>query len=118
MCKLSRAVAQRPPSAAGEQQPGGRGSALRKRSKVAPANQKAMVPYSDKERTNWQFVPLPSRKGLPMMEMSADQQTAARNLLKAAVSQAGFEKATKIKELENVLRKLEGPRQSRCASIQ
>ncbi|MCC6510410.1 MAG: DUF3500 domain-containing protein [Pirellulaceae bacterium] len=70
--------------------------------------QKAMLPYSDKERVNWQFVPLPTRKGLPMMDMSAEQQDAARQLLKVAVSQIGFEKATKIMSLENVLRKLEG----------
>ena len=68
---------------------------------------KAMLAYADKERVNWQFVPLPSRKGLPMMDMSQPQQAAAKNLLKVAVSQLGFEKATKIMSLENVLHKLE-----------
>lgn len=71
------------------------------------AKKKAMVAYSDKERVNWQFVPLPSRKGLPMMDMTDAQKTAAKNLLKVAVSQLGFEKATKIMSLENVLHKLE-----------
>lgn len=71
------------------------------------AKKKAMVAYTDKERVNWQFVPLPSRKGLPMMDMTDAQKTAAKNLLKVAVSQLGFEKATKIMSLENVLHKLE-----------
>ncbi len=71
------------------------------------AKKKAMVAYTDKERVNWQFVPLPTRKGLPMMDMTDAQKTAAKNLLKVAVSKVGFEKATKIMSLENVLHKLE-----------
>ncbi len=74
-----------------------------------PQKQKAMVGYDSKERVNWQFVPLPTRKGLPMMEMNEQQQQAARDLLKVVVSQIGYEKATKIMSLENVLRTLEGP---------
>ncbi len=71
--------------------------------------QKAVLEYSAKERVNWQFVPLPTRKGLPLMEMRPEQQKVALELLRSAVSQLGYEKATKIMSLENVLRKLEGP---------
>lgn len=71
--------------------------------------QKAVLDYAAKERVDWQFVPLPTRKGLPMMEMKPEQQKAALGLLRAAVSQLGYDKATKIMSLENVLRKLEGP---------
>lgn len=68
---------------------------------------KAMLAYGDKERVNWQFVPLATRKGLPMMDMTDAQKSAALNLLKVAVSQIGYDKATKIMSLENLLHKLE-----------
>ncbi len=51
-----------------------------------------MLAYGDKERVNWQFVPLPTRKGLPMMDMTETQKAAALNLLKTAVSQIGYDK--------------------------
>ena len=71
--------------------------------------EKAVLDYSAKERINWQFIPLPTRKGLPLMEMKPEQQKAAHDLLRTAVSQLGYDKATKIMSLESVLRKLEGP---------
>lgn len=75
----------------------------------AKQKEKAVLSYESGERVKWQFVPLPTRKGLPMMEMTPAQQTAAKQVLKSAVSQLGYEKATTIMSLENVLRKLEGP---------
>ncbi len=71
------------------------------------AKKKASLAYGDKERVNWQFVPLPSRKGLPLMEMNEQQKAAAMNVLKVAVSKLGYEKATSIMNLENLLHKLE-----------
>lgn len=70
--------------------------------------QKALLDYSAKERIDWQFVPLPTRKGLPLMEMKPEQQKVALEVLRTAVSQLGYEKARKIMSLEDVLRKLEG----------
>lgn len=71
--------------------------------------QKALLAYDDPERVNWNFIPLPTRKGLPLMEMTLPQQTAALRALKAALSEAGYEKSTKIMLLEGVLRQMEGP---------
>jgi hypothetical protein len=71
--------------------------------------EKALLSYEAKQRVDWQFIPLPTRKGLPLMQMRPEQQKAALALLHAAVSQVGYDKATKIMSLENVLRKLEGP---------
>lgn len=68
---------------------------------------KAILNYTDAQRVTWQFIPLPTRKGLPLMEMQAEQQKAAMSLLKTAISQLGYDKATKIMSLENVLRELE-----------
>ncbi len=71
--------------------------------------EKALLEFDGPERTDWNFIPLPTRKGLPLMEMTVPQQTAARRTLRAALSEAGYEKAGKIMLLENVLRHFEGP---------
>ncbi len=70
---------------------------------------KALLAFEDPERINWNFIPLPTRKGLPLMEMSLPQQTAAMRTLKAALSEAGYDKSSKIMLLEGVLRQFEGP---------
>lgn len=69
---------------------------------------KALIPYDSKDRTTWHFIPLPTRKGLPLMEMNAAQQTAALRTLRAALSDAGYDKAGKIMQNEQVLRLIEG----------
>jgi hypothetical protein len=73
---------------------------------------KALFDFDEKERTNWHFVPLqrqkkPLRKGLPLGEMTAGQQEAALELVKAGTSPGGFGKATTIMSLEAILRELE-----------
>ena len=70
---------------------------------------KGVLEYDAPQRTVWNFVPLESRKGLPLREMNADQQKVAMSVLEQALSQAGYQAATKIMSLEGVLRKLEGP---------
>lgn len=70
---------------------------------------KAELSYDSPERVNWAFIPLETRKGMPLMHMNEAQKAAALQLLKSIVSQAGFDKSRKIMDLENVLRQLEGP---------
>jgi hypothetical protein len=70
---------------------------------------KGVLSYDSPQRTVWVFVPLETRKGLPLREMNADQQKLAMKVLEQAVSQSGYQAATKIMSLEEVLRKLEGP---------
>jgi hypothetical protein len=69
----------------------------------------AVVAYDSDTRVKWHFIPMDTRKGLPLMEMEPAQKEAAMKLLTTLVSKPGYEKATKIMGLENVLRKLEGP---------
>lgn len=69
----------------------------------------AVVSYDSETRVKWHFIPMDTRKGLPLMEMEPAQKEAAMKLLTTLVSKVGYEKATKIMGLENVLRKLEGP---------
>lgn len=70
---------------------------------------KAALPYDDPKRLDWHFIPKPdgAREGLQVREMSADQRKAAHALLKAALSEAGYAKATRIMELESLLHELE-----------
>jgi hypothetical protein len=73
---------------------------------------KALFTFDDKERTNWHFVPYqqqkkPLRKGLRLDEMTADQKSAALDLIKSGTSSNGFTKATTIMSLESLLRELE-----------
>lgn len=66
---------------------------------------KAVFEFGDTERLNWHFVPR-ARRGLPLKEMSAQQQELARGILRAGLSQRGYLTASTIIELELVLREL------------
>jgi Protein of unknown function (DUF3500) len=77
------------------------------------ADQKKMAVYDfdSKERTNWHFIPLqdnktrrPTRKGLPLQDMTPEQKKAAINLLAASTSNLGKEQAVTIMGLEAILR--------------
>jgi uncharacterized protein DUF3500 len=73
---------------------------------------KAVYAFNDKERTNWNFVPLQEkgmalRKGLRLEEMNAEQQAKAKDLVRAGTSEPGFTRATTIMSLESILHDLE-----------
>jgi hypothetical protein len=67
--------------------------------------EKAVFRFEDAERINWHFVPR-ARRGLPLKEMSPEQQELARRILRTALSQRGYLKASTIIELELVLREM------------
>ncbi|AKD58743.1 DUF3500 domain-containing protein [Spirosoma radiotolerans] len=69
------------------------------------ADQRKLVTYplDDAERFNWHYVPR-ERKGLPLKQMTPDQRRAAMAMLKTGLSDQGYEKATSIIDMENVLR--------------
>jgi hypothetical protein len=68
----------------------------------------ALMPYDSAQRVDWHFIPKKTRKGLVMREMNTAQRTAALRLVSAALSEIGYDKASKIMMLEGVLRELEG----------
>jgi len=73
---------------------------------------KAIMPFDSKERTRWFFTPQQkgkayTRKGLPLEDMDADQKMLALALVRAATSKAGFDKATGIMGLEDLLLDIE-----------
>jgi hypothetical protein len=72
-----------------------------------PRAAKAQFDLDHAERFNWHFVPK-ERKGISLHELNADQKKAAFALLRSSLSVQGYQKATGIIELENVLREVEG----------
>jgi hypothetical protein len=70
----------------------------------------AQMPYDTPERVGWHFIPKSERKGLPIQQMDEAQRKAAARLLQAALSEAGYDKASTIIALECVLHELAGGR--------
>jgi hypothetical protein len=68
----------------------------------------AVKPYAESTRVNWHFIPMKERKGLALREMDQAQRAAAMRLLRSALSETGYSKATQIMLMEQVLRELEG----------
>jgi len=68
------------------------------------ARAKATMAFDDPKRLDWHNIPKPERKGLQVREMSSTQLAACNDLLRAALSPAGYDKAQKIMALENNLR--------------
>jgi hypothetical protein len=67
----------------------------------------AQLDYDTPKRLDWHFIPKDSRKGLQIRDMESAQRKAADGLLRSALSQIGYDKATKIMELENLLAELQ-----------
>ena len=70
--------------------------------------QKAKIQFgfNEEERYNWHYIPR-SRKGLTLNEMTGQQIKDAFALLRTALSDTGFNKASSIIQLENILREVE-----------
>jgi hypothetical protein len=68
--------------------------------------QKTSFAFDDEERYNWNFVPI-ARKGIPLKELNAKQQTLAMQLLSTALSDTGFKKTKSVIALEAILKKVE-----------
>ncbi len=68
---------------------------------------KAQYSLDDKERFNWNFVPI-QRNGVCFRTFTPQQRAAGLALLRASLSEQGYKKANSIMELENVLREIEG----------
>lgn len=73
----------------------------------ASQKEKAQYTFDHDERFNWAFVPR-SRNGIPLHDLNDQQRAAAFALLKVSLSEQGYQKATSIVGLENILRQIEG----------
>lgn len=65
---------------------------------------KATMKFDDPARLDWHNIPKPTRKGLQLHDMSDKQQELALALVRSALSDEGYLKATRILSLENNLR--------------
>lgn len=70
----------------------------------------SLLDFDTPQRVDWHFIPKSERKGLQIKEMSQQQRKAAHALLHSALSEVGYDKATKIMALETILHELEGRR--------
>ena len=71
--------------------------------------QKAVFPIDSAELTRWHYVPHSQfpRNGVSLKEMTPAQRERAHALLRASLSQRGYDTATAIIALESILRELE-----------
>lgn len=67
---------------------------------------KAQFAFGDAERFKWNFVPI-ERKGPSFRDFNEKQRNAAIALLRVSLSEQGYQKATGIIELEDVLKIIE-----------
>jgi hypothetical protein len=67
----------------------------------------AVMSYEEPKRLDWHFIPKPFRKGLQIRNMNEEQRGAALKVLRSALSQIGYDKATKIMSIEKLLFELE-----------
>lgn len=72
----------------------------------AEQRQQTVYALGDPEQFIWYYTPH-ERKGLPLKQMNPDQRQAVLALLKTGLSDQGYEKATSIMDMENVLRVIE-----------
>jgi hypothetical protein len=70
--------------------------------------QLAQLEYSDERRIGWHFIPKNDRKGLQLRDMNPGQRAGAHRLLRAALSESGYDKSVRIMELDEILRLQEG----------
>ncbi|MDQ2658761.1 MAG: DUF3500 domain-containing protein [Bacteroidota bacterium] len=69
-------------------------------------SEKAKYDFEDDERFDWHYVPR-ERNGIAFKDMNENQRQAALALLRACLSEQGYQKANSIIALENILREIE-----------
>lgn len=78
---------------------------------TADQRTKAVYPLTSEEWTRWNFIPASMfpRNGIAFKELNQLQRQRAHDLMKASLSQTGYQTAASVMQLENVLREIEGP---------
>lgn len=61
----------------------------------------------DPDRLDWDFIPKPDRRGIPLWRLNPHQRTLVHSLLAAALSEQGYTQALQIMAMENILRERE-----------
>lgn len=69
--------------------------------------QTVMFPFDGEDRFDWHYIPR-ERKGVALKTMTVPQKAAALKLVETGLSQEGYEKSEKIRQLEAILFEREG----------
>src|SRR5258708_35795154 len=67
---------------------------------------RVLLPFRDGDRTNWDFVPASGRKGLPLRDMTFDQQILVHRLIAQSTSQKAYAQVVQVISLEHLLREI------------
>jgi hypothetical protein len=93
-----------PHASASDPAPAMREAAVRFLASLSPEQQKAAhLSLDAPNRSDWHWVPKPTRKGIPLRDMTPTQREAALALLKTGLSESGYHRARTIFDLENIL---------------
>jgi hypothetical protein len=63
-----------------------------------------LLPFHDGDRTNWDFLPMSGRKGLPLRDMTFDQQILVHRLIAQSTSHKAYAQVVQVISLEHLLR--------------
>jgi hypothetical protein len=67
---------------------------------------RVLMPFRDGDRTNWDFLPTSGRKGLPLRDMTFDQQILAHRLIAQSTSHKTYAQVVQVISLEHLLREI------------
>ncbi|MFB9679582.1 DUF3500 domain-containing protein [Streptosporangium vulgare] len=67
---------------------------------------RALLPFDDADRSNWNFLPASGRAGVPLRDLSFDQGILAHRLIAQCCSERAYAQVVQVISLEHVLREL------------
>jgi hypothetical protein len=68
--------------------------------------QRVLLPFDDENRRHWNFLPESGRKGLPLRDMTFDQQILVHRLIAQSTSHKTYAQVVQVISLEHVLREI------------
>jgi hypothetical protein len=74
---------------------------------TADQKSRALFPFDDPARLDWDFIPKPDRTGVPLFELDRHQKALAHTLMQAGLSIRGYSQALAVMATENILRATE-----------
>ncbi len=74
---------------------------------TADQRSRALFPFDDPRRIDWDFIPKPDRTGIALSELDRHQKALAQTLLKSGLSIRGYSQALAVMATENILRETE-----------
>ncbi len=70
---------------------------------------RVLMPFDHEDRDNWDFLPAGGRLGLPLRDMTHQQQILVHQLIGSAMTPEAYAKVVTTMELEHILREIQAP---------